>query len=175
LLAAGMVWSSASFAGFGAQFALYITVKNTGAGDQVSWNFSNGPDVAAQRTAVLPASSSWLLALQPWQSFETAGGLFSQPVSFHDATRPGYFDIITFTDATHLVLDVRQAASKGTVVQSSFASSSIGGFEQAVILESRGTAYTNPVTVPEPASYAMLMAGLIAAGVTAKRRKATPV
>jgi hypothetical protein len=170
VLAAGLTWGSACFAGSGFQFALYITVANTGAGDAVNWSYSNGPSVAAQRTAVAPESSSWSLQLAPSQAFDITSGTFSQPFSFMDRTRPGYFDIVTFIAPTHLLLDVRQAVSRGPVFEIYAAGSDD---QQAVFVHSNGTAYTNPGAVPEPANAALLLGGLAVAGLLAKRRKPT--
>jgi hypothetical protein len=63
VLAVGLTWGSACQAGSGFQFALYINVANTGAGDTVSWGCVNGPNVAARQIAVAPESSSWSLEL----------------------------------------------------------------------------------------------------------------
>jgi hypothetical protein len=188
LLAVGMFWATASFAN-GTNYKLFIDIFNDGDGDKVTWSFQTGcnnpllvPSTPAQRTAVYADSSSWAIDFTGNTPFDLSD-TFRQPVIFEDDVRKGYFNIVKFTDPNHLTLDVRQGFQSGTLPTDSdsdfYPDYDLASFSDSdsvsyqLYLKSSGNDYTNPVAaVPEPETYALLLAGLALVGAAAKRRKA---
>ena len=173
LVAATLFSATASLAGSGVQYFLYINIENTGSGDTVTWSSDNLNFNAAQNTAFFPESSSWAIDISSYKAFPISQP-YSNPISFADSVRPLLFNIVKFTDSAHLTLDVRQGGPLGSPVPGNSVGTTgyYDGIDYFLYLNSTGPGYTNPVAaVPEPETYALLLAGLAVVGFAAKRRK----